>query len=85
MYESLEVKFHLQRAVPVLKCEHRPPVQPECRIKYLIVEYILYRLVIQILVPCHEELHDFHTALLAQIEFAICVGILASVHCCSAQ
>ena len=54
MDETLEVKLHLQSTVPVLKCEHGAPVQPEGRIKYLIIENILDSFVVKILVLCHE-------------------------------
>ena len=78
--KSLEVKLHLQCAVPVFKGKHGSPVQPEGRLKYLIVKHILDGLVVQILILCHEQLHDLHAALLAQVEFTVCMGILATVH-----
>ena len=64
MNETLEVKLHLKCTVPVFKCEHGTPVQPECRIEYFIIKYIFDCLIIQIFILCHEKLHDFHTALL---------------------
>ena len=85
MDETLEIELHLQCTVPVLKSKHRAPVQPERRIEYLVVEHILDRLVVEILILCHEQLHDLHAALLAQIELAVCVRILAALLCGTAQ
>ena len=65
MDETLEVKLHLQSTVPVLKCEHGPPVQPEGGIKHFIIENILDGFVVKILILCHKQLHDLHAALLA--------------------
>ena len=83
--EPLEVQLHLQCTVPVFKCEHRSPVQPEGGIEDFIIENILDRLVVQILVSCHEEFHDLHAAFLAQVELAVGMGILAAVLRCTAQ
>ena len=69
--KTLEVEFHFQCAVPVLKCEHRPPVQPECGTEYLIVKHVFDGFVIEIFVFCHEQFHDLHTAFLAQIELPV--------------
>lgn len=80
MDESLEIEFHLERAVPVLKREHRSPVQPEGGAEHFIVKHILDGLVVQILVPCHEKLHDLHTTLLTQVELAVCVRVHALFH-----
>ena len=60
--EPLEVQLHLQCTMPVFECEHRSPVQPEGGIEDFIIENILDRLVVQILVSCHEEFHDLHAA-----------------------
>ncbi len=63
--ETLEVQLHLQGTVPGLKGKHGAPVQPEGGTEDFVIEYILDRLVVQILVSCHEEFHDLHAALLA--------------------
>ena len=54
--KTLEVKFHLQSTVPVFKCEHGPPVQPEGGIKHFIIKYILDGFVVKILILCHEKI-----------------------------
>ena len=64
MNETLEVQLHLQCAVPVLECKHRSPVQPERGVEDFVIKYILDRLVVKILILCHEQLHDLHAALL---------------------
>ena len=84
MDESLEIKFHLQCAVPVFKCKHGSPVQPEGRIKYFVVKDILDRLIIQILVFGHEKFHDLHAAFLAQVKSAVRMCILATIFSCTA-
>ena len=71
--------------MPVFKCEHRSPVQPEGGIKYFIVENILDGLIVEVFVLCHEEFHDLHAALLAQVELSVGMGILAAVLRCTAQ
>jgi len=63
--ETLEVKLHLQGTVPVLKCEHGPPVQPEGGIKHFVIKYIFDCFIIKIFVFCHEQFHDLHAAFLA--------------------
>ena len=78
--KPLEVQLHLQRAVPVLKGKHGAPVQPESGVKHFFVEHILDGLVIEILILRHKEFHNLHTALLAQIEPAVRVGVLPSVY-----
>ena len=85
MNEPLEVQLHLQCTVPVFECEHGSPVQPEGGIEDFIIENILDRLVVQILVSCHEEFHDLHAAFLAQVELTVGMGILAAVLRCTAQ
>ena len=65
MDKSLNIKFHLKRTVPVFKCEHRTPVQPEIWIKNFLIKEIFNCLIIQILIFSEEQLHYFHTALLA--------------------
>ena len=37
---ALDIELHLQRAVPVLKGEHRAPVEPEVGIEHLVVEEV---------------------------------------------
>ena len=78
--EALEVELHLQGAVPVLKGEHGPPVQPEGGGEHLVVKDVLDGLVVQVLVRGHEELHDLHAALLAQVELPVGAGVPAPVH-----
>ena len=65
MDKSLEIQFHLKRAVPVLKRKHRSPVQPECGIKHFLIKYILDLFVVEILVLRKEQFHDLHASLLA--------------------
>ena len=83
--ESLEVQLHLQRAVPVFKGEHGPPVQPESGAEYFFIEDILDRLIIQVFVLCHKELHDLHAAFPAQIKLPVRMSIFAAVHGSAAQ
>ena len=85
MDKTLEVKFHFKCTVPVFKSKHGAPVQPEGGIKHLIVKYIFNSLIVEILIFGHEQLHDFHTAFLAQIELAVCMCILSTVHSCTAE
>ncbi len=83
--KSLEVQLHLQRAVPVFKGEHGPPVQPEGGAEYFFIKDILDRLIIQVFVLCHKELHDLHAAFLAQIKLPVRMSVLAAVHGSAAQ
>ena len=83
--KSLEIPLHLQGTVPVFKCKHRTPVEPEIRTKYFVIKDILNRLIIEIFVFHKEQFHDLHAALLTQTEFAIGMGILSTVHCCTTQ
>ena len=85
MNEPLEVQLHLQCNVPVFKCEHRSPVQPEWGIKHFLIKYILDLFVVEILVLRKEQFHDLHAAFLAQVELAVGMGILAAVLRCTAQ
>ena len=63
--KTLEITLHFQSTVPVFKSKHGAPVQPEIRTKYFIIKEIFNGLVIQVLIPCKEQLHDLHTAFLA--------------------
>ena len=74
---ALEVELHLQCAVPVLKGEHRPPVEPEIRTEDFCVEHVSDPLVVQLLVRGEEELQDLHAAPVRQAEPAVGVGIPA--------
>ena len=65
MDKALEVQFHLQGAVPGLKGEHGAPVQPEGGTEYFVIEDIFDLLVVEVLIPGEEQLHDLHAALLA--------------------
>ena len=85
MDESLEIPFHLQCTVPVFKGEHGSPVEPELRTKYLIVKDILDTLVVEVLIPCKEKLHDLHAAFLAQTELPVRVGVLTAMFCRTAE
>ena len=60
---ALDVELHLQRAVPVLKGEHRAPVHPEVGIQHLIVKEVGDLLVVQLLIRGHEQVHDLHGGL----------------------
>ena len=71
--------------MPVFKCEHGSPVQPESGIKYFIVENIFDGFIIEVFIFGHEKFHDFHTALLAEIELAVGMGIFAAVYGCTAE
>ena len=85
MDKSLEIQFHFQGTVPVFKSKHGSPVQPECRIEHFFIKYIFNRFIIQIFIFCHKELHNFHTAFLAQVEFTVCMCIFSTFLCCSAK
>ena len=63
--KPLEIQFHFQCTVPVFECKHGAPVQPEGRVKDFLIKHILNGLVIEILIFCHEQFHDFHAAFLA--------------------
>ena len=83
--ETLEVEFHLKCAVPVFKCKHSSPVQPEGGIEYFIIENIFDGLIVEVFIFSHEELHDFHTALLAEVEFAVCMSVFSAIYSCTAK
>ena len=85
MNETLEIELHLECAVPVLKCEHSSPVQPEGRIEYFLIEDILNCLIVQVLILCHEQLHDLHAALLTQIEASVGMCVFTAILCGTAQ
>ena len=77
--EALKVQLHLQSGVPVLKGKHGPPVEPEGGGEHLFVKDVLDGLVIQVLVRRQEELHDLQAAPLSEVEFSVCMGVLAPV------
>ena len=76
---ALQIALHLQRAVPVLKGEHRAPVHPEVGVQDLIVKEVGDLLVVQLLIGGHEQVHDLHGSLVGQAELAVGVGVLAAV------
>ena len=51
--------------MPGLKGEHGAPVQPEGGTEYFVIEDIFDLLVVEVLIPGEEQLHDLHAALLA--------------------
>ena len=55
------------------------------RLEYFIVENIFDGFVIKVFVFRHKELHDFHAAFLAQIEFTVCMSILTTIYCCTTE
>ena len=71
--------------MPVLKGKHGAPVQPERRVKYFLIENVLDGLVVKVFVLCHKELHNLHTALLAQVKPAVRVGVLSLIHSGAAE
>ena len=83
--KTLEVQLHLQGTVPVFECKHGSPVQPEGGIEYFIIENIFDGLIVEIFVFGHEKLHDFHTALLAEVEFAVCMSVFSAIYSCTAK
>ena len=83
--ETLEVELHLQSTVPVFECEHGSPVQPEGGMEYFIIENIFDGLIVEVFIFSHEELHDFHTALLAEVEFAVCMSVFSAIYSCTAK
>ena len=76
---ALDIELHLQRAVPVLKGEHRAPVEPEVGVEHLVVEEVGDTLVLQVLVGGEEELHDLHRALVGEVELAVGVRVLPAL------
>ncbi len=82
---ALDIELHLQRAVPVLKGEHRAPVEPEVGIEHLVVEEVGDALVLQVLVGGEEELHDLHRALVGEVELAVGVRVLPALLGCTAE
>ena len=85
MNETLEVQLHLQGTVPVFECKHGSPVQPEGGIEYFIIENIFDGLIVEVFIFSHKELHDFHTALLAEVEFAVCMSVFSAIYSCTAK
>ena len=77
---ALDVELHLQRAVPVLKGEHRAPVEPEVGGEDLVVEEIGDALILKLLIGRKEQAHDLHRALVADGELAVGMRVLAAVH-----
>ena len=65
--------------MPVLKREHRAPVQPEITGEEFVVEDVGNLFVIEILVLREEQLHDLHRRFVAQTEFAVSMRIFAAV------
>ena len=65
--------------MPVLKREHRAPVQPEIAGEEFVVEDIGNLFIIEIFVLRKEQLHDLHRRFVAQTEFAVGVRIFAAV------
>ena len=71
--------------MPVFKCKHCSPIEPESRIKYFFVKNIFDGFIVEIFVFCHEEFHDFHTALLTEVEFSVCMCVFATIYSCTAK
>ena len=63
--KATQIQFHFQGAVPVFKGKHRAPVEPERRVKYFFVKYILNGLIKQILISCEKKLHDLAASFFA--------------------
>ena len=82
---SLNIEFHLQGGVPGLKHEHGLPVKPEIGLIEFFVKHIVDGLVIELLIRCEEELHDFHGRLVRESKFAVRVRILSPVDCGAAE
>ena len=40
---------------------------------------------VEIFVFCHEEFHDFHTALLTEVEFSVCMCVFTMIYSCAAK
>ena len=77
--ETLDIQLHFQSAVPVFKCKHGSPVEPEIGFEEFLRKNIIDFFVVQILIFCEKELHDLHGCLVAQCEFIVRVGILPPV------
>ena len=78
MDKALQIELHLQSTVPVLKGKHRPPIEPKVRAENLVIKDILNRFIVEVLIPCEEELQDLHGALLTQTESPVGVRILSA-------
>ena len=85
MNEAFNVQLHFQGAVPVFKGEHGAPVQPEIAVQHFIIKEIGDLLVVQFFIRGEEQVHDLHRAFIADGEFAVGVGVLASILCSAAQ
>ena len=85
VHEAGDVALHLQRRVPILKGEHRAPVQPEVRVQHLIGEVLGDDLVLQLLLRGEEQVHDFHAGLVGQVELVVGMGVPAAIHRGAAQ
>ena len=56
MDEAMEVELHLERAVPLLEGEHRPPVQPEVALQEVLAEDLVDPLALHLLARGEEHL-----------------------------
>ena len=79
VHEAGDVALHLQCRVPILKGEHRAPVQPEVRVQHLIGEVLGDDLVLQLLLRGEEQVHDFHAGLVGQVELVVGMGVPAAI------
>ena len=85
VHEAGDVALHLQRRVPILKGEHRAPVQPEVRVQHLVGEVLGDDLVLQLLFRGEEQVHDLHAGLVGQVELVVGMGVPAAIHRGAAQ
>ncbi len=83
--ETLEVQLHFRALCQFSNANMVLQYSQKVELKTSSSKNILDRLVVQILVSCHEEFHDLHTALLAQTKLSVRMGILAAVLRCTAQ
>ncbi len=75
--EALHIQLHFQGAVAIVEGEHGAPVGPEIGFEDLVVEDIGDPLIRQIFVGGEEQLHQFHGALVGDVELPVGMGVPA--------
>jgi hypothetical protein len=79
MNKSMKIQLELKRRMPLLKGEHRTPVQPKVAVKKLVSDNFIDPLVLHLLTGSKKHLHEILLCTLAQREAPVGVGVLAPV------
>lgn len=85
MNVTLHIPLHFQSTLVILECKHGAPIHPEIGVKDFLIEQLCHFYIVQLLVRSHEQLHNFHAALVRQAKPLASVGILALILGCPAQ